>query len=82
MRLHINFFIKFTHLVTVNSVLLGRINVLTFSSEVIIRIPKHNPKSKPKFHHVLIFDGEGKSINAMFDASIVKILLFDMIGTN
>ena len=33
---------------------------------VIISIPKHNPKSKPKFQNVLISDGEGKSIIALF----------------
>ena len=27
---------------------------------------KHNPRREPKFHRVEIFDGVGKSINALF----------------
>lgn len=33
---------------------------------MMICIPKHNPNSDPKFHHVLMFDGVGKSISALF----------------
>jgi len=33
---------------------------------VTIWIPKHNPNKDPKFHHALILDGEGKSINELF----------------
>ena len=27
---------------------------------------RHNPSREPKFHHVLILEGEGRSIKALF----------------
>ena len=38
-----------------------------------IWVPKHKPRSEPKFHHVLIFDDEGKSINALLTILIMDV---------
>ena len=40
----------------------------------ILQLLTHNPKSEPKFHHVLIFDGESKSINALFTIFTTEII--------
>jgi hypothetical protein len=47
---------------------------------VTICITRHNPNIDPKFHHVLIFDGVGRSISELFITLIsgcdVRIGLF------
>jgi hypothetical protein len=36
------------------------------NNPVKICVPKHSPKRDPKFHHVEIFAGAGKSTKALF----------------